>query len=302
MQRIAQDESIFHCLTTVRTFRERAFATHSGTSTARRSVIGHTHPRSSVTLAPDIAFQHAANTAAAAVTQAPPFVTYRVVTHVSAPSLRKTRDVIRSVEVRTLDDQAVLQDLPQGANQLGHGFPITPSFDALSYFTLSWKVGTHMEMSSYVHDVTPLQYHDVPSPGADVVVVRLRQYRAEYASDSSDAPDGKTHISLVPYDFVKRQVARPDSTFFLSDVVIDNASGLPAHVRYQGGDDITFVVDYATVQGHWLVSHAHYEETLHGPLHVGRLHVIADALYDNFAFPASAPDPRLVPAPPRAAT
>jgi hypothetical protein len=37
----------------------------------------------------------------------------------------------------------------------------------------------------------------------------------------------------------------------------------------------------------------HYEETLHGPLRVGRLHFSADAIYDEFAFPVNAPDPRL---------
>ena len=77
---------------------------------------------------------------------------------------------------------------------------------------------------------------------------------------------------------------------------IDNASGLPAEIRYAGGDDITFVVDYAMLEGHWLINHAHYEETLHGPLHIGSLHIIADAVYDQFSFPAQAPDPRLKPA------
>jgi hypothetical protein len=220
-------------------------------------------------------------------------VTYRVATHVSAPSIGKERDVIRAVSVRTRDDLAVIQDLPQGRNQLGHGFPVTPSFDALSYFTLSWRVGAHTEVSSYVHDVTPLTYPDAPQSGADVVVVRLRAYKAEYAADSSDAPDGKTHITLVPYDFVKRQTLRPDSTFYLSDVVIDNATGLPAEVRYAGGDDIVFDVRYGMLENHWLVTHAHYEETLHGPLRIGRLHVSADAVYDNFTFPDAPPDPRL---------
>ena len=247
-----------------------------------------------VTLAPDLVFQHTANVAAGAVEAAPPFVAYRVSTHVSAPAIHKERDVVRGVMVRTSDDVAVVQDLPRGANQLAHGFPVTPSFDALSYFTLSWKVGYHSEVSSYVHDVTPLRYTDTPS-SADVVVVRLRQYRAEYAPDSSSAPDGKTHIKLVPYDFVKKQVVRPDSTFFLSDLYVDNATQLPAQVRYEGGDDIVFLVDYDRIDGHWLVTHAHYEETLHGPLRIGSLHVIADARYDQFAFPATAPDPRLVP-------
>jgi hypothetical protein len=213
-----------------------------------------------------------------------------------APSLGKHRTVIRSVSLRTSDDLAILQDLPQGANQLAHGFPVTPVFDALSNFTLSWRVGAHMEMSSYVHDVQPLTYQGTQDTGADVVVMRLRQYKADYANDSSDAPDGKTHITLEAFDFVKQQVLRPDSTFFLTDLYIDNASGLPAEVRYAGGEDIVFVVDYGMVQGHWLVTRGHYEETLHGPFHVGRLHVIADAVYDDFDFPKDPPDPRLKPA------
>jgi hypothetical protein len=253
-------------------------------------------PRSNQTLAPDIVFQHTANAAAASVAQAPPFVTYEVATHVSAPAMHRDRDVLRAVSVRTKDDVAVIQDLPKGANVVGHGFPVTPSFDALSYFTLSWRVGAHSEVSSYVHDITPLTYPDVDDNTADVVVVRLRQYRAEFAPDSSDAPDGKTHVALRPYDFVKQHVVDPGNTFFLSDVYIDNTTKLPTEVRYAGGDDIVFVVDYGIVQGHWLVTHAHYEETLYGPLHLGRLHVIADAVYDKFAFPDDPPDPRLKPA------
>ncbi len=244
-------------------------------------------------LTPDLAFERCANAAAAIATQAPPFVTYRVATHVSAASLHRERDVIRSVSVRTKDDVAVIQDLPEGANRLGHGFPVTPTFDALSYFTLSWKVGAHTDVSAYVHDVTPLHFDDTTTSKADVVVFRLREYRAEYAPDSSDAPTGTTHIVLVPFDFVKKQVRKPDSTFFLSDLFVDNANGLPSEIRYAGGDEISFIVQYGDRGGHWLIDHAHYEETLHGPLRIGALHVVADAAYDAFAFPAAAPDPRL---------
>ncbi|MGP6157531.1 MAG: hypothetical protein ACLPYS_08500 [Vulcanimicrobiaceae bacterium] len=250
--------------------------------------------RGSITLAPDIAFQHCANAAAAIIQRAPAFVTYQVATRVDAPSLGKQRDIIREVSVRTSDDLSVVQDLPQGRNQLlAHSFPVTPAFDALSYFTLSWRVGAHEDVSAYVHDVTPLHYADVPLAGADVVVVRLRAYRATYAPDSSDAPDARTHILLEPFDFVKRQVVRPDSTFFLSDLYIDNASGMPSEVKYSGGDDLQFVVDYASVGGYWLVDHAHYEETVFFPLHVARYHIVADALYSDFTFPVLAPDPRL---------
>jgi hypothetical protein len=230
------------------------------------------------------------------VQKAPPFITYRATAHVAAPSLGKHREVLRSIMVRTSDDLAVIQDLPQGENQIGHGFPVTPVFDALSNFTLSWRVGAHMEMSSYVHDVQPLVYQD-PNSSADVVVVRLKYYKADYAPDSSDAPEGKTHVILQPFDFVKREVEQPDSTFFLSDLYIDNTSGLPTEIRYAGGDDIVFVIDYGMVQNHYVVTHGHYEETLRGPLHIGRLHVIADVDYDQYAFPGTAPDPRLVPPP-----
>jgi hypothetical protein len=244
-------------------------------------------------VSPDLAFQHCANAAAAIVEQAPAFVTYRVATHVSVPALNRERDILRSVSVRTRDDSAVIVDLPGGSTQLGRGFPITPSFDALSYFVLHWKIGIHQDVTSYVSDVEPLHYDNTPST-ADVVVFRLRQYKAFFAKDSSDAPDGRTHVTLVPFDYVKKQAAKPDNTFYLADVYIDNTSGLPTQVTYTGGDDIRFTIDYATFSGYWLVKHVHYEETLHGPLHLGRLHFSADAVYDDFAFPASAPDPRLV--------
>jgi hypothetical protein len=201
--------------------------------------------------------------------------------------------VIRSVVVRTRDDLAVLQDLPRGKNQLSHGFPLIPTFDALSYFTLSWKVGAHTEVSAYVHDVVPMTYSDPqPNPDADVVVTHLRAYKAQYASDSSEAPNEKTHLVMDPFQFVKEH-NNADTTFYFADVFIDNATGLPSRVRFAGADEKEFVVDYSTVEGHWVITHAHYEETLHGPLRVGRVHVSADAVYDKFTFPASAPDPRL---------
>jgi hypothetical protein len=200
--------------------------------------------------------------------------------------------VEREVMVRTRDDLAVLQDLPKGQNQVAHGFPVTPTFDALSYFTLQWFANAHMALSAYVKNVQPLTYTE-PSPTEkpDVIVVNLRYYRAAYAPDSSDAPDGHTHIMLQPYQFVTRNAGK--SAFYFSDVTIDNASGLPSRVHFIGPDDRDFSVDYSTIENHWLVTHAHYEETLFGPLHIGAVHVIADAAYDRFSFPNIAPDPRL---------
>jgi hypothetical protein len=206
--------------------------------------------------------------------------------------MRQQRDVVRSVQVRTKDDVAVIQDLPQGRNQLGHGFPVTPTFDALSYFTLSWRVGAHQDVTASVHDVTPMTYADPSASRADIVVTRLRSYRAQYAPDSSDAPGAQTHVTLAPLDFFKNQY-NPDTTFYFNDLYIDNASGLPSRVILEGSEGKQFVLDYGSVEGHWVLTHIHYEEVLHGPLRVGRLHVIADVVYDKFTFPELPPDPRL---------
>ncbi len=205
--------------------------------------------------------------------------------------MHQSRDVLRQVSVRTRDDTAVIQDLPKGRGQVGRGFPVTPVFDALSYFIFSWKVSSHQDVAASVHDVQPLQYDLNKRSEADVVVISLRTYKPQYAADSSEAPNGKTHLTLAPYQFVRDQ-SNPDTTFFFNDLYIDNATGLPTRVRFVGPNK-EFVVDYATIEGHWLVDHVHYEETLRGPMRIGRLHVIGDANYDEFSFPTTPPDPRL---------
>lgn len=184
--------------------------------------------------------------------------------------------------------------MPKGRNQLGHGFPVTPTFDALSYFQLTWRVTSlHQDLTAYVEEVTPLTYTDPNTSGEfDVVVTRLRAYKAEYAADSSDAPDGRTHITLSPLQFVVAK-ANPDTTFYFEQLYIDNATDLPTRIVMSGANDKQFILDYQTVEGHWLLRHIHYEEILHGPIHVGNLRVIADVDYNDFGFPVIAPDPRL---------
>jgi len=230
---------------------------------------------------------------AAIYQQAPPFVTYQVATHVSAPSINRNRDIMRSVMVRTRDDRAVIQDLPKGRNQVAnHAWPVTPAFDALSEFQLSWHASIRLEITINVYDVKPLVYQDLTSgPDVDVVVTRLRSYKAAYADDSGDAPSGKTHVTLVPFQFVTSG-NDPERTFYFSDLYIDNASGLASRVVMQGLHSLV-VLDYGSVDGHWLITHFHYEDTVHGPLHIGYLHVIADTVYKEFTFPQTAPDPRL---------
>ncbi len=192
--------------------------------------------------------------------------------------------------VRTRDDLAVIQDLPQGKNQVGHGFPITPVFDAISSFGFNWSVTRTGELTAYVHDVAPLRFN-APHAGGDVVVSRLRYFHAEYAPDSSEAPDGSLHVTLQPYQFLVDQVPRDD--LFFDDVICNNATGLPSHVRLTGGHESQMAVDYDMIEGRWLVRHVHYEETYLGPLSLFRVHSSADADYSDFTFPQTAPDPRL---------
>jgi len=243
-------------------------------------------------LLPDLAFEHAANVAAAAAAHAPAYVTYHVLTQVDAPSLHRSRTILRDVAVRTRDDLAVVHDLPDGGTTVEHAFPVLPTFDALSFFTLSWHVGTHMDLTAFVHDVTPLEFSTRTST-ADASAERLRAYKVAYAPDSSDAPDGATKLTLAPYDFVKRQARNPGSTFYLSDVSIANGSGLPTSVTYRGGHDIVLTLDYAELAGAWVVQHVHYEETLKGPLSIGRAHATVESTYSAIAFPTAPPDARL---------
>src|ERR1700728_1849756 len=69
-------------------------------------------------LTADAEFRAVANAAFAAWQQQPPYVAYRVDVNVNVSALKKSRRIERAVETRTRDNLAVLQDLPQGQNQL----------------------------------------------------------------------------------------------------------------------------------------------------------------------------------------
>ena len=216
----------------------------------------------------------------------PAFVTYRVATHVSVPALGRERDILREVKVRTRDDSAVIVDLPGGGTQLGRGFPITPSFDALSYFVLHWKIGIHQDVTSYVSDVQPLHYDDSSgeyrrrrrlSAASIQGVLRERFERRSGWENPRYAravrlrqkASGKAGQHLLSRGTLHRQRL---GSACRGDLQRRRRHSLYDRLRH--------------VQGHWLVRHVHYEETLHGPLHIGRLHFSADAVYDGFAFPA----------------
>ena len=250
-------------------------------------------------LTADAEFRTVANAAFAAWQQQPPYIAYRVDVTVNVSGLRQSRRIERAVEMRTRDNLAVLQDLPQGQNQLGGAFPVPPSFDALSYFRLDFRLGDPIRQHNPLTAVTmlapapglqpqPLQFSDpVPtSPDVTVVVTTLRNYYAEYAPDSTE---GILHISMQPLPALTHD---NDSTFYLKDVYVDAATNLPTRIVY-AGPTTTFSVDYMVAENHWLIDHAFYSRTLVAFFHLGQTTFTTEATYSTFTFPATPADARL---------
>jgi hypothetical protein len=236
-------------------------------------------------IAADAQFRAAANAAAAAYAQAPAYLTYRTDVKVDIPSLNQHKVIARAVETRTGDDFAVLQDLPQGQRQYAHSFPLIPTFDALSYFHLTYN-GSRRDALSYVQMLQPITFSDAAASHSDVMVTYLRYYHASYAPDTTDAI---AHIVMEP---LQTLTAGNNSDFYLHDVYVDTASNLPTRVVY-AGPDTDFAVDYVVVQNHWLVSHVVYARTMYALLHIARLHFTVDATNSGFGFPAAPADARL---------
>ncbi len=250
-------------------------------------------------LTADAEFRAVANAAFDAWQQQPAYIAYRVDVDVDIPAMKTTRHVSRAVEARTRDDLAVLQDLPRGANQLGHAFPVPPTFDALSYFRLDFHLGDPLRLHNPLTAVTllapdpslppqPLRYHDpVPSdPSVAVVVTTLRNYYAHYADDSNERT---AHIVMQALPALTRG---NDSSFYLHDVYVDTATNLPTRIVYSG-PDTDFALDYTLAGGHWLIEHLTYRRTLVAPLRIGRTTFSTEARYSGFTFPAVPQDERI---------
>jgi hypothetical protein len=242
-------------------------------------------------LTADALFRETANAAALAWMNRPPYIAYRVDVDVDIPSLKENRRISRAVVSRTDKDIAVLQDLPRGQNQVGQSFPLIPTFDALSYFHLNFKMGDplrrHNPLSGVVMDA-PITFTppSPSSPDVAVVVTTLRNYYARYADDTTEQ---KAHIVMDPLPALTR--GNP-STFYLHDVYVDTATQLPTKITYRGRD-ADFDVDYAIENGRWFVNHAYYRRTMTGPMRIGRFTFSVDARYSEVNFPAEPPDPRL---------
>ncbi|MGA3038581.1 MAG: hypothetical protein ABSE64_13965 [Vulcanimicrobiaceae bacterium] len=247
-------------------------------------------------LTPDIAFEQAANAAAAAWAARPAYVTYVTHTHIEAPSMHQSLKIDRLVSVRSADDAAILKDLPDGGQSMGRAFPISPTFDALAYFRLNTNVNWHKQITTSITgpdgsgSIIPITFKDPKPSDNEVVVTSLRFYYPKFAPDSSDAPDGHMHITMTALPTLTNGNG---SDFYINDVVIDNATMLPLSVTYIGKDDRTFKIDYGFVGKTWIVKHAFFEQTVYSVLHVSRLHYTADATFEDYQFSDTSPDPRI---------
>ncbi len=243
-------------------------------------------------LSADAEFRSAANAAYAAWLKQPPFIAYRTDVDVSIPAEKQFRRVSRAVEVRTKDDVAVLQDLPQGQNQVANAFPLLPTFDALSYFRLDFRLGDPLRQHNplvQVRMIEALRFADPTPSGPEVTVVAtaLRNYIASYGDDTNDRV---AHIVMTPLPALTRGNG---SDFYLHDVYVDLATDLPTRVVYDG-PTTEFAVDYTTSFGnYWLIDHAFYRHTIAAPFHLVQTTFTTDAHLGDFTFPALPADPRL---------
>ncbi|MGH7716359.1 MAG: hypothetical protein ACREML_10235 [Vulcanimicrobiaceae bacterium] len=249
-------------------------------------------------LTPDIAFEQAANAAAQKWASRPAYVRYVARTHIEAPSVHKTLDVNRRVVVRTADDQAILKDLPNGGESFARPFPISPTFDALSYFRLNTNVNWHMQVFASTTgpdgngQIIPITFKEVAPSKNEVVVTSLRYYYPKFAPDSSDAPGGHMHLVMSALPTLTNG---NQSDFYITDVVIDNSTMLPLKVTYAGRDDRRFIIDYGFVGKDWIVQHAFFEQTAYGAMKLSRVHYSADVRFSDYQFSGTPLDPRLPP-------
>ncbi len=232
---------------------------------------------------PDVALVQLINrTATAYVQNAPAYITYRERTHVSSNAGR-TEDINRFVQVRQADNYAIMQDLPAGAQRTGQAFPIIPYFDPLAGFSYSWFANLKRVDITIKREQPGLWPMPAPDPSVNVFMPYISFWSPSYAPDSTDA---KIHLRVVPTSSLQNGYLYP------YDVVVDPQSGLPSHLEIRfAGDPTSITLDYQTIQGHWVITHATYSSPQHfGPMNFT---VTSDTTYEDMTFPATPPDPRL---------
>lgn len=212
----------------------------------------------------------------------PVYMTYVEHTHVSAPTLGRAQDIDRSIAVRVADNFAAMQDLPNGSQRTGQGFPIVAYFDPFSNFNFGYfanlkRVDINLQRGKpYLFPIPP------PDSSVDVVVPYNSYWAASYAPDSADTA---LHLLIQP-------TPRVQHGLYPAEVVEDPATQLPSHIemRTVEGDE-AFALDYKVIDGHWVIVHGSFSATQHAAILTFK--VVADVTFSDIAFPSEPPDPRL---------
>jgi hypothetical protein len=213
----------------------------------------------------------------------PAYMTYTEHTHVSAPTLGRAQDIDRSVAVRVADNFAVMKDLPNGSERTGEAFPIASYFDPISNFKFSYFANLK-NVNITLQQGLPFYFRiPQPDPSVNVVVPYNSYWAARYAPDSTETA---LHLLIDP-------TPRVANGLYPSEVVEDETTSLPKHIemRVAGGGDEMFSLDYQVIDGHWVIVHGRFSQTMHVAFLTYK--IVADVTFSDIAFPAEAPDPRL---------
>ncbi|MBV9717798.1 MAG: hypothetical protein JOZ77_00620 [Candidatus Eremiobacteraeota bacterium] len=232
----------------------------------------------------DLAFAMLINRTSAFYQANPPtYMTYIEHTHVSAPTLGRAQDIDRSIAVRIADNFAVMKDLPNGSERAGQAFPIVAYFDPLSNFKFGYFANLKRVDITLDRGAPFFLSIPGPDPGVNVVVPYNSYWAAHYASDSTDTA---IHLLIDP-------TPRVAQGLYPSDVVEDGTSHLPSHIemRVAGAGDESFSLDYSLLDGHWVIVHGTFSQTMHVAFLTYK--IIADVTFHDIAFPSEPPDPRL---------
>jgi len=239
-------------------------------------------PKMTAMIGADLALALLVNRTAAAYSARPPaYITYRERTSVTVPSLGRSQEIDRTVDVRNADDYAIMHDLPHGATRVGEAFPIVPYFDPFSSFTFSYYANLKAITITLERGAPMLFPIPAPDPTVNVVVPYISFLAPSYAPDSTPQA---LHIFIAPTPL--------DTGMYPSEVQVDPTSGLPRHIVLSDSrSDMRIGLTYRIIDGYWVVVRGVFSATEHA---LGfSFNVRAVTRYDRFTFPALAPDPAL---------
>jgi len=244
-------------------------------------------------ITPDLALAMLINRTSDFYTANPPvYMTYVEDTHVSAPTLGRAQDIDRSIAVRVADNLAVMKDLPNGQQRVGQAFPIVAYFNPFSNFKFSYFANLK-RVDITLDRGTPF-FLNIPAadPGVNVVVPYNSYWAARFATDSTAAA---AHLLIDP-------TPRVQQGLYPSEVIEDGSTKLPSRIqmRVAGASDEMFSLDYAVMQGHWVITHGTFSQTMHVAFLTYK--IVADVTFKDITFSSEPPDPRLAGAPTPAAS